>query len=963
MDGVRRSLTLAVLILIVSSCLAAVPPNGFAPAFTKKIYSVSTPEDVVVGKILLQVSATDRDLNSVVTYDFISPQPAFSINRSSGEIRVSQTLDRETQPVFRLPVTAFDNGIPPRSGRALVSITVRDANDNRPVFSPSSYSAQVDDSAPVGHIIRRLTCTDDDYAENAELSYSIVSGEEINSTFTVTSNGDVILVRKLDFTRRTSYNVTIQAIDLGDDPLTSSNNATVFISVVTRRYVIPQFDESLYNFTVSEDVGVPHVLGEIRALHFNPDTDSDLVVYSIDSGNSAGTFHLSLSGNLTLVKSLDREAVSLWELVVSATDSQNSSLTNSTVVRVSVLDINDNYPRLIPSGSLDVTITENAAVNQSLIAIDCTDDDLGPHGTVMLSLLNSRDMFSLSNKAIVLKRKPDITSNSTFTLTAQCSDFGHPRLTSQTQVHVHVVKVNTYPPVFGKSRYVSSVLENSNIDTAVATVSAMDRDRGDDGKFSFSLSGSHGVFRIDPLNGTVYTAQSLDREKQEVYVFKVVATDRGVPQQSGSAQLTVTVLDVNDNVPQCERTVYDAPVSEHAGDVLDLNCTDVDENSVVMYQLMEESNPGVFGVNASGFVVVRKDLAKRASANYWLKIQVFDASRVGQQQMVNVNVSVHVIRHNDYTPSFSHGSPIKLDISEQTRIGTTVTHVTAIDGDIGPDGDVHYSLIGGTGILKFGINSTNGGIQLQKSLVVADGDSTVTLIVQATDQAVAPQMRKTSTIEVTINVYFNPKLSLTAKSVRVWRSAEVGMSVVSARCVTADVNGAGVMFNLQGLQEVRSVLSVDSRGNVEVKASLHDLHPGNYSITVLCQDSQSRSSNASFILTLLEDVTVTPPVGTASGRPVESTNPSLSTSHSSIRASEPSPESASGSVSETLVLAIVGAVCGILVIVLVIMVTVIIRWKREHGYVCLLVGAFVRVCHCVGCVEPITLERRSPGRI
>ena len=925
MNVVERNLALTMI--TVCSCLAA--RNVNSPKFTKAIYSFSTPEDVAVGKILVRVVATDKDSSDIITYTFREAQTVFSINQSSGEIAVIQKLDRETVPRFNVYVKAVDNGNPPLFGTALVSIVVRDANDNRPIFSPSIYTRYVDDSAPVGHTVLRVMCTDRDerMTMNSALRYRIVSGEETNSAFEVNSNGDILLVRRLDFTRQRSYNITVQASDSGDKPLTSSNNATVFIAVTTQRFLSPQFDSSQYSFFVGEDIAVPHLLGKIHAVYFNALTGNDDLVYNIKSGNSAGNFYLSSSGNLTVVNSLDRETDSQFVLEVSATDSQNRSITNTTVVWISVLDVNDNYPSLLPSGVVDVIITETADIHQSLVVFNCTDDDAEPNSTASLSLVNATDMFILSNNTIWLKQQPAISSNMTFNLTVQCSDSGHPQLTSQTQVHVHVIKENLFYPTFSSDLYYAGIKEDKEIGTSVYTVNASDDDRGKDGEIEYSLRESHGVFMIDPVNGIVYTAQLLDREKHGEYKLQVVATDKGLPRHSGSAKLTIKILDVNDNGPQCERAIYRVDVSENANRVVDLNCTDHDETGVPMYSVLDASDPGVFAISAAGVVMVNIALNQRASTDYSLRIRVFDPDPV-ELPVINVTVFIHVNRSNDYFPVFSDGEIVNLDVAEQTAIGTTVAHVTATDNDLGPDGEVEYSLVDGTGTQKFNVNSTDGGIHVIQSLAFSRGNR-LTLIIEATDQSVVQHTRKTATTEVTIVVYnINPVLSLAAHSVSVQRSIQVGTEVVQANCFASDTTSVSVTFGLKGVEIIRSVLSVDSQGSVNVKAPLHTTQPGNYSVIVVCRDSNSHLSTASFLLTVLESVTVTPSVTTEPG--MVSTQSSLSATSSPLEESKAPHVSASN---ENVIVAIIGGVCGLLAIILIIItVVVFIKWKQAHRY-------------------------------
>ena len=936
MAGGERNLTVSVEILIVLCCVAGTVPNNYAPKFTQKIYSQSVPEDVPVGKVVLLVRALDKDPGSVVKYDFSSsfPPSAFSINKTSGEISVAHTLDRETEFSYYIPVVALDDGIPQKSGSALVSITVRDANDNRPAFSPAYYSTEVNDILPIGQSILTLTAVDKDIHHNAALKYQIVGGDELNATFSVTSNGDIVLLRKLDFTRWRFYNLSVQAIDTGDSPLMSRNNAVVLITVITNRFLVPQFTLSHYLFMTREDVTVPYLVGEIDAIYFNPRTghDNDDVLYQIESGNSAGNFHVSASGNLSVVKSLDREADPVWRLVVSATDVLNRSISNMTVVEVSVLDVNDNKPVLLPRGLLDATVLESAVINHTIVQFTCSDDDTGPNGDVALSLQDPTSAFGLTGNDLVLKKQPLVLSNSTFNLTVLCSDFGFPSLISQTLVRVHVINVNMHSPVFDKQTYFTRISENAQIGTSVVKVYAADKDNGQDGKIVYSLTGSH-LFTIDPRTGIVYTDKSLDRETKEKYTLQVVATDQGVPSHSGSTVLTVMVDDVNDNGPRCERAVYDVYVSENANEVVNVNCVDRDLNAQPIYRVVEESDPDVFGIEVKGIVVVKNDLSQRTPVYYWLKIQVEDSNPLVQTQTVNLTVFIHVNRSNDFPPVFEHGGVFKWDVPEQTAVDTTVNRVTANDDDVGPDGQIRYSLVGGTGRHSFSVNATDGSIRLERQLSIRNGDSLLTLIVEAIDQAVSHSSRKTDKAEVTFKIIdVSPRIELVAKTVNVWRSAQVGTSVVNATCISTVSNDKEVRFSLLGLNRITGFLTVDTQGNVKVNKLLGDLNLGNYSVTVSCQDNNSYRSSASFVLTLAEPIAVTASVSPSEKfMSMEPTSKPtyLMSSGDGVGPTVRSPDSSS----ETLIVAVIGSICGVLVIVLVMMVAVIVRWRTEHGYV------------------------------
>jgi len=58
------------------------------------------------------------------------------------------------------------------------------------------------------------------------------------------------------------------------------------------------------------------------------------------------------------------------------------------------------------------------------------------------------------------------------------------------------------------------------------------------------------------------TSSKLDRERVDIYRLLVVAFDGGDPVKSGSLEVTVKVMDSNDNVPVFERVTYEFTVTE-----------------------------------------------------------------------------------------------------------------------------------------------------------------------------------------------------------------------------------------------------------------------------------------------------------------------------------------------------------------------------------------------------------------
>ena len=90
--------------------------------------------------------------------------------------------------------------------------------------------------------------------------------------------------------------------------------------------------------------------------------------------------------------------------------------------------------------------------------------------------------------------------------------------------------------------------------------------------------------------GTVLLQSKLDRETKPSHTFIIVATDTGVPQQSSSATVFITVMDENDNIPEfvAYPTAFevgeDASVG-HVVYVMTANDNDAGDYGLVVYSL------------------------------------------------------------------------------------------------------------------------------------------------------------------------------------------------------------------------------------------------------------------------------------------------------------------------------------------------------------------------------------------
>lgn len=83
-----------------------------------------------------------------------------------------------------------------------VIIHVLDTNDNRPVFTGSSYNATIPENVPIGSMVLTVQALDVDIGDNAVFQYRVLGGDD---TFEISEDGVIVTKAALDFENKTLY--------------------------------------------------------------------------------------------------------------------------------------------------------------------------------------------------------------------------------------------------------------------------------------------------------------------------------------------------------------------------------------------------------------------------------------------------------------------------------------------------------------------------------------------------------------------------------------------------------------------------------------------------------------------------------------------------------------------------------------------------------------------------------------
>ncbi|TFK04546.1 heat shock protein 75 kDa, mitochondrial [Platysternon megacephalum] len=303
--------------------------NDNAPLTSEPIYypavMENSPKDVSV--IHIQAQDPDSSSSEKLTYRITSgnPQNFFAINPKTGLITTtSRKLDREQQAEHFLEVTVTDGGISPKQSTVWVVVQVLDENDNKPQFPEKVYQIKLPerDRKKRGEPIYRAFAFDKDEGPNAEISYSIVDGNDDGKFFIDPKTG-MVSSRK-QFTAGNYDILTIKAVDNGRPQ--KSSTARLHIEWIKKPVPSPvslTFDEPFYNFTVMESDRVTEIVGVVSVQPANIPLWFDVV-----GGNFDSSFDAEKGvGTIVIAKPLDAEQRSIYNMTVEVTDGTNVATT------------------------------------------------------------------------------------------------------------------------------------------------------------------------------------------------------------------------------------------------------------------------------------------------------------------------------------------------------------------------------------------------------------------------------------------------------------------------------------------------------------------------------------------------------------------------------------------------------------------------------------------------------------
>ncbi|MBR7889685.1 DUF4347 domain-containing protein [Marinomonas sp. A79] len=311
--------------------------------------TASVAENTASTAVVYDANATDADSTSAhntLTYSLkaIGDHSAFTIDPSTGEVKLNAVADYETKASYGFTVIATDGM---RSTEKAVTLSINDVNDNTPVIT-SGTTGSVNENAATSTVIYTASATDaDGTATNNTLRYSL-TGDDAALLDIDDTTGVVTLKASADYETKDSYSFNVVATDNGAGNYNSgslSSSEAVTISVNDLNDNTPMITSGATG-SVNENVATSTVIYTASATDADGTATNNTLRYSL-TGTDAGLLNINATtGEVTLKASADYETQSSYSFNVVATDNgagnyNSGSLSSSQATTVSVIDINE----------------------------------------------------------------------------------------------------------------------------------------------------------------------------------------------------------------------------------------------------------------------------------------------------------------------------------------------------------------------------------------------------------------------------------------------------------------------------------------------------------------------------------------------------------------------------------------------------------------------------------------------
>ncbi|KAF7991481.1 hypothetical protein HCN44_008793 [Aphidius gifuensis] len=828
------------------------------PTFTSTSLTFHVNEDAYIGKSIGLLSDTGSIGHVSYTLDLLTPKksplvtsneqyPAFDVDTSTGQLVVAHTLDREYINEYQLKIRALDTTSigNPQSIAVSVKIIIDDVNDNYPIWQNDPIIIYVNENTLIGTIIYNSTAIDIDSGENGELRYELINELPSNDSFMIDSlTGALIVIKTIDREDIDEYTLILRAYDC---PLMSNKrlSSTVTVKII----VIDENDNNPYfvttqNNKISLNEGTLPGTDIFRVIALDNDAgDNGRVTYVITSGNDDSKLSIDYdSGLITLIKPI------ISDTIIEVTASDHGIPARHTKIKLTITIINGQIngpPRLLINNPI-VKVSEYLTIGGSIANVAA--GVINDHVNVSFHVSPAyTDKFTISSNGLVTLVAPldrEKISYYDVPIIAKSS-----KLHDQTILKIQVDDENDNSPQFHPGSCYTLVVPENQDSAVIHAITAFDIDDGKNGDISYNIVGGNigRKFKLDSKSGEL-SSSNLDRESQSTYVLSISAKDNGRPSLEARCNITIRVIDVNDNSPMFTESSqhnpstndypsftshydnfnymsgkYTATISENLptdSSVMTIRAVDPDQgvNGKITYSIFNEINWHFRIDNLTGVITTAGPLDRERQETYNFLVIATDGGLYNVKNST-IPVEINLTDVNDNSPIFID-TPLRKIISPSTQPGHSIMTIKAYDSDIGNNGEIIYSLSSSNDNeqSKFRINPNTGVLTTTNSLT-QDYDKIYNIEIIARDKG-NPSLSKSNFIELIItdndNYLKMLKFQNDTYNIIVQENSPIGMEIIKVNAVRSDGRRQKILYSICSGNDYDTFIIDEETGTVKI---------------------------------------------------------------------------------------------------------------------------------------------------
>ncbi|XP_035505206.2 protocadherin alpha-8-like [Scophthalmus maximus] len=438
-------------------------------------------------------------------------------------------------------------------------------------------------------------------------------------------------------------------------------------------------------------------------------------------------------------------------------------------------------------------------------------------------------------------------------------------------VVVEITDVNDHSPTFPEREQTFEIAEHTLPGRRFQLHTARDPDAGINSIRTYTLtSNEHFEVNIRQSDATkipfLVLKKSLDREQKSTHTLLVTAVDGGKPPRSGTLNVSIIVLDINDNRPVFSQEMYEILIQENVSlgtSVFRMNATDPDEdnNGEVEYRLGKTLWRKVYDIfdldKLTGEIRIKGEVDYEEKDEYELVVEASDKGTPPLTGECRVIIKIKDV--NDNPPEIEVTS-LSDTVSEDSKPGTVISLISLIDKDSGVNGKMISSI---TSDVPFELKPSfkeNIYSVVTKGFLDREKVSYYDIIIKGTDCGEPPLSTfKTLSIQISDVNDNSPQFSQNPLQFYLSENNVAGKSIISVRATDRDLNdNAAISYHIsrEGSQtDILSFLNVNpDNGHITALKSFDFETLKTFHFHVVASDSgtPSLSSNVTVNVFILD---------------------------------------------------------------------------------------------------------------